>query len=216
MIKRVLIIITAVFILFTTKVNASSITYNLNINKDMKLSETIYYSVEKEKVNAKYDSFLKSIVLDNVYFDTNKSVKYQKTREKNNIGYSVILRHQHSSIFLNNERIIKECFNKISYNSDPGSLTFKNSEGFNCSHRADKITINITTPLNVISNNADIVKSNTYTWNNINNNFVLDFKVAKEKIEKDPMDKPESSENNNNNKNNSSNTEESKAKEKKR
>jgi len=210
-IKKFLIVLTTIFILFTTKVNASSINYNLNISKDLEFTENIYYTVDNKDIDKKHYNILTSVVYDPIYFDINKSVKYTKSIQKTNTGYLVALKHRHSSIFINNERIIKECFSRIIYNSTADSLSFESEGTFYCSHRANRITINITTPLTVTSNNADIVKSNTYTWNKIDKDFDLSFNLQKPKIEETPMDSLNDSDANDNNEN--SNKEESNNKE---
>ena len=196
--KRVIFIIFALFMIFINySVNASTITYNLNIDQDLILHENIVYEIEKDKViNDGNYYFLTSIVNDPVYFDVNRKVEYKKEKTTTDTGYRVVLTNDFSSIFLNTERIVKECFESVDISRTASSLKFSTPNSFYCSHRADKIVVNITTGLNVVSSNADVVNNNTYTWNNIDKNFSLSMNVEPAKIEHDPLDGYQKSENN--------------------
>ena len=160
-------------------VNASSINYNLNIDKNYNFSEKIVYKVKSSEMDnsGNYD-YLTSVVKDKVYFDNDSSVLYKKSKSYSNGEYTVTLKNNYSYIFLSSSRILKECFSDYDFDiSDNDSLSIDTTSPFYCTHRANSIIINITTPLKVANHNANKVNGSTYTWNNVNDDFRLLFKV---------------------------------------
>ena len=183
-------------------VNASSITYNLDIDKDLQFSENIIYKVKNSELDksVNYD-FLTSVVNDSIYFDNDKTVKYKKTKSYNNGMYTVNLRNKYSYVFLSNSRILKECFSTFDYDiSSEDSISFKGNSTFYCTHRANDIVVNITTPLKVSNQNATRVDGNTYTWTGIDDDFELRFGINTENSEssESPMDDIDKVDNNQN------------------
>ena len=182
---KLFIIVFISFFACSLSVNASSITYNLNIDKDLHFNEDVVYKVSANELNKSGDyDFLTSVVKETIYFDQESSVKYEKTSSKKNGIYTVHLKNNYSYIFLASSRILNECFSSFDFDiSNENNISFETSSPFYCRHRADDMTINITTPLKVISNNADNVSNNKYTWNNINDDFTMNFSVAVEDSE---------------------------------
>lgn len=183
-------LIFTIFLLFicTLNVNASSINYNLKIDKDLVFHENIKYTMTKKDINVSGYDFLKSVVNDNVYFNEDTKVKYNKKIQNTNNGYIVTLKHTFPSSFLDESRILKECFTKINYDYDSSSISFRGYSPFYCSYRADQININIITDLEVESNNANSTSGNVYTWNEIGEDFELRFSFKIPESDKDPMD----------------------------
>ena len=186
---KYLFLIGFVLILFSfDNVNASSINYNLRIDKNLHLYETITYNVDKKDIkNDGYYHFLTSIVNDPVYFDLKKELKYKKTKKKINNGYLVTLKHDYSYLFLSKSRIINECFVQKDLNNNNSYLSFTASD-FYCAHRADTINVTINTDLQVLNTNSTNNTDNNYTWNNINKDFNIRFQVGIPTIENEPMD----------------------------
>lgn len=186
---RYLFLIVFIHLCFSTfNVNASSINYNLRIDKSLHFYETITYNVEKKDVkNDGNYYFLTSIVKDPIYFDLKEEVRYKKSKVTSNNGYIVSLKHDYSYLFLSKSRIINECFVNKNYNNSGSSITFEASD-FYCSHRADSIKVTINTDLDVLNSNANSSNNNTYIWNNMSNNSSIKFKVKRPDIETEPMD----------------------------
>lgn len=177
------------FIFAGTSVYASSIEYNLTIDDDGNFKENNVYKVKSSelKKTQNYD-FMTSIVNDKVYFNEDRKVEYSKTKKKSNGVYTITLKNEYSSSFLNGSRIVQECFSKYDFN-DATNITISTSSPFYCYSRADAITINITTNLEVLNNNAESVNGNTYTWHPTNRDFTLNFGVKRKEITNDdPMD----------------------------
>lgn len=180
------------FVLFLgfsfTNVSASSINYNLQIDKDMFFHENIVYNVDSKDI--KRDGtyhFLTYIVDKPVYFDLDESVRYKKSRSTTSTGYKVTLRHDYSYMFLSKTRIINECFTNKTIRTSYNYVSVTLSD-FYCAHRADNIKVVINTSLDVLASNATTHNGNSYVWDNISNNFSLRFKVQIPPIEEDPMD----------------------------
>ena len=177
------IIIFIVIVILSEKINASTITYNLEIDENMKFHEKIIYNVSETNKNKNEYDFLTSVVNDDIYFDLNETIYYKKQQEEKGTLKTVTLTHNYSSLFLGKSRIIKECFADYDYDRTANSLKFSSSGTFFCSHRADEITINITTPLRVTKNNAEKHNGNTYTWENIDKEFELNFEIKPKAVE---------------------------------
>ena len=81
---------------------------------------------------------------------------------------------------------MNECFNTFDFNDNETSLSIRTSIPFYCHARADSITINIITDLEVVSENADSINGNVYTWTPENENFTLRFNAQIPEVEVDP------------------------------
>ena len=192
---RYLLLIVSILLCFSTfNVSASSINYNLRIDKSLHFYETITYNVERKDVKNGGDyHFLTSIVNDPIYFDLKEEVRYKKSRTTTNNGYLITLKHDYSYLFLSKSRIINECFANKNYNNNGSSISFEASD-FYCSHRADSIKVSINTDLDVLYSNAKSSNNNTYIWNNMSSNSSIKFRVKRPGIETEPMDDIEESE----------------------
>lgn len=186
---RYLFIIVSILLCFITfNANASSINYNLRIDKSLHFYETITYSIEQNDIERDGNyNFLTSIVDDPIYFDLKEEIRYKKSKVSANNGYLVTLKHDYSYLFLQNSRIINECFANKNYKNNNRELSFEASD-FYCSHRADNIKVNINTDLDVVYSNANSSNNNTYIWNNMSSNSSIKFRVKRPNIETEPMD----------------------------
>ena len=186
---KYLFLIFAFFLFFSfSDVHATNINYNLQIDKDMYFHEKIVYDVDSKDI--KRDGtyhFLTYIVDKPVYFDLNEEIKYKKSKTTTSTGYRVTLQHDYLYMFLSKSRIINECFTNKNINNTSRYVSVSFSD-FYCAHRADNIKVVINTSLDVITSNASSHNGNTYIWNNVSNNFSLNFKVQMPPLEEDPMD----------------------------
>ncbi len=204
--KRYFVLLIIAFCFCITNAHASSINYDLKIDKAMEFYETITYNISNSDIKTNEYSFLTSIVNDTIYFNEENGVKYAKVKKKTNNGYIVTLTHEYSSGFFENSRIAKECFSSVTLTNDTDGLAFASSSPFFCSHRADSITINITTDLKVTNHNATTVNGNKYTWTNIGKDFSLNFSTRPIILENEPLDNVNQDEDENNNNSNNTNT----------
>ena len=180
-----------------TNVNASSINYNLRIDNSLQFYETITYNVDEKDVKKDGNySFLTSIVNDPIYFDLNEEIKYDKNKKNITNGYLVTLKNDYSYLFLSKSRIINECFVNKKFDNTNNYISFVASD-FYCSHRADNIKVSINTDLTVLSSNANSSENNTYIWDNITDNFTVNFRIKVPNIESEPMDDINNNENGN-------------------
>ena len=175
------------FIIGIGSVSASSIEYNLTINNDYSFHENNIYKIRTNEIDrtGNYD-FMTSVVTDQIYFNEDTDVTYTKTRTLSNGVYTVTLKHDYVSSFLVDSRILNECFNTFSFNDEDNELSIRTTSPFYCSSRADSITINIKTDLEVTSNNADSVSNNVYTWTPEDDSFTLRFSASVPVREVDP------------------------------
>lgn len=181
--SRYIFVSITIFILGIGNAYASSITYDLTIDDEFNFNETITYNVDYDDIDRSSYNFLTSVVDDDIYFDSNESVKYDKTKKNNGNQYIVTLKNDYSQIFLSGSRILNECFGDFEVETDDNNLSFKSEAPFFCSHRADTITAKIKTDLNVISSNADKVSNNIYIWNVDDKNFNMKFNVEIPELE---------------------------------
>lgn len=169
-------------------VHASSINYNLQIDSNMNFHENIIYNIDSKDIKRDNNyHFLTSVLDDPIYFDLNEEILYKKSKTSTANGYTVTLQHNYSYMFFTKSRILNECFTDKNFNTSAKYVSVNVSD-FYCSHRADTIKVVINTPLTVISSNANSHTGNSYIWNNISDNFSLNFKVQMPTIEEDPMD----------------------------
>ena len=200
--KKYLIFVFFILLIVSyTNVNASSINYNVIVDKDFQLYETITYNIDKKDVkNDGYYHFLTSIVNDNVYFDLKEEIKYNKTKQTTSNGYLVTLKYDYASLFLSKSRIINECFVKKQIQNNTDYVSFQASD-FYCAHRADNIRVSIVTDLDVVKSNATSHNGNAYVWDNIDDKFNINIKIKQPNLEITPMDDIHSDINNNDNDN---------------
>lgn len=182
--KKYIYLLTLVFSLFFTNVNASSINYNVTIDNDMNFDETIIYTIDKGETR----SFLKSVLNDPIYFDLNGEIPYAKSKTTSGDKTIVTLKHTSSFVFIATDRIIKECFKDVDFTSTPSTISFSTEAPFFCYSRADEIDMNIKTDLIVTSSNANKIDGNIYTWDNLNRDSRLNFVARTPVIEEEPMD----------------------------
>ena len=180
-----------------TNVNASSINYNLRIDNSLQFYETITYNFDEKDVKKDGNySFLTYIVNDPIYFDLNEEIKYDKNKKNITNGYIITLKNDYSYLFLSKSRIINECFVNKKFDNTNNYISFVASD-FYCSHRADNIKVSINTDLTVLSSNANSSENNTYIWDNITDNFTVNFRIKVPNIESEPMDDINNNENGN-------------------
>lgn len=177
-----------------TDIYASSINYNLQIDRNMTFHEKIIYNIDSKDIKRDGNyHFLTSILDKPIYFDLQEDIRYKKSKSTTSNGYTVVLQNDYPYMFLSKSRILGECFTKKQINNTARYISLSASE-FYCSHRADQIKVVISTPLNVMTSNASSHNGNTYIWDNISERFSIRFRVQTPAVEDNPLDNIEEEE----------------------
>jgi len=159
--KKIKIVFLALIILLVT---GCAGTYNLTINEDLSVKENLSVNFSGEE--SSYDKINDLLRRENV-----KEDEYTLTTE----GYNLKLdyNHEYTDIedYLLNSLLYKQLFDSISYDSDnkevalsAGNIFNLSTSKLNNSYNIKNLQINVTTPLDVIEENADMINENTYSW----------------------------------------------------
>ena len=159
--KKIKIVFLALIILLVT---GCAGTYNLTINEDLSVKENLSVNFSGEE--SSYDKINDLLRRENV-----KEDEYTLTTE----GYNLKLdyTHEYTDIedYLLNSLLYKQLFDSISYDSDnkevalsAGNIFNLSTSKLNNSYNIKNLQINVTTPLDVIEENTDMINENTYSW----------------------------------------------------
>lgn len=159
--KKIKIVFLSLIILLVT---GCAGTYNLTINEDLSVKENLSVNFSGEE--SSYDKINDLLRRENV-----KEDEYTLTTE----GYNLKLdyTHEYTDIedYLLNSLLYKQLFDSISYDSDNKEVALSTGNIFNLStsklnnsYNIKNLQINVTTPLDVIEENADMINENTYSW----------------------------------------------------
>lgn len=164
-------------LLFTFLLFGCSATYNLDIDKELKINEKLNLSLSSDTDYSKLSEFN-----SNLPVDINVDDVEAFNSKKNDIEYFDIKKSLDSNLIsfnydyldynnLDSDRIINTCYDYFSLinknDNDDYKLILSTNKKFNCFDlydNLDDVTVNITTKKEVYSNNADSVNGNTYTW----------------------------------------------------
>lgn len=164
-------------LLFTFLLFGCSATYDLDIDKELKINESLNLSLSSDTDYSKLSEFN-----SNLPVDINVDDVEAFNNKKNDIDYFDIKKSLDSNLIsfnydyldynnLDSDRIINTCYDYFSLvnknDNDNYKLILSTSKKFNCFDlydNLDDVTINISTKKKVYDNNADSVNGNTYTW----------------------------------------------------
>lgn len=155
-------------------VNASSIIYELKIDKNRHFYETITYTIENNTNN----SYLLNILNNNIFFDTENKFLYKKSIVKNEANSIVVLKYDYNSSLIKHSKLLNNCFKDFHYTEDNYRITYYATNPFYCSDRADDISIRVTTDIKGILDTADEIIGNSYIWNNLGKDFSMDLSLG--------------------------------------
>ena len=151
-------------------ITGCSVEYNLTINDDNSINETVIASEKTKRMESltrlKGDSAI--TYLYNMYKRNDKNMKINSTEDGNDT-YSTVTT-THSSIDDYSKVFRSDVFNSVNVTRKNGIVTFEtiqnNMLGGDTSYPLiyDDITVNITIPFKVTENNADKVSGSVYTW----------------------------------------------------
>lgn len=181
--KKIRIVLLLLIMLLVT---GCSGTYNLNIDKNLKVKEELNVTLENEASSyEKLDSLLKSKKVD--------EKEYKLVTKENDL--KVTYKHEYDSIeeYLLESLLYKQLFDNISYNTDRVDYTLEANNIFNLnntkldnSKNIKLLQINVTTPLYIIDENSDTNSENTYSWTIDNNtkekDIFINFSIKDKKL----------------------------------
>ena len=169
--KKLILIICLMFL-----VTGCDVTYNLTIEDENTFDENIVLSFSKSTTRYNDISFYPDNKIP--VYPTEKDKKFYNSKIVENANsYDLIYSYKHDFYSLKNSYFINNCYRDMSITENDNQIIINSGEDFACfigddGLRADSLNINITTKLKVLSNNADTVNGNTYTWIINENNYL--------------------------------------------
>lgn len=172
--KRIIVLLFGVLLL-----TGCTADYNLEIDNNL-LKEEITGMVSKNELNennSEAPNTVSSLINEEQYPFANSNEIYDKklNEDGNNINYKYSFNYDMTNF--DKSSLINTCFENHEIVDLGNYYSIKLSGEFYCLY-AKNINVNVTSNLNVISNNAKKVKDNTYTWvinkDTTNIEFVVD------------------------------------------
>ncbi len=172
--KRIIVLLFGVLLL-----TGCTADYNLEIDNNL-LKEEITGMVSKNELNennSEAPNTVSSLINEKQYPFANSTEIYDKklNEDGNNINYKYSFNYDMTNF--DKSSLINTCFENHEIVDLGNYYSIKLSGEFYCLY-AKNINVNVTSNLNVISNNAKKVKDNTYTWvinkDTTNIEFVVD------------------------------------------
>ena len=161
--KKLLIICLALFL------TGCSAQYNLQINED-NIVENVTVSLPKQLV--KRDLLDPYLSIDNlVYPGTDLEEYYKSSLNEDSDNYYLSYNYTHDYEKFAQSLFLKKCYEKVYFTDAEDKLSLSTSNTFMCINMLDDgfylddANVTIKTDMKVISNNADKVSGNSYTWN---------------------------------------------------
>lgn len=185
--------------LFTFLLFGCSATYNLDIDKELKIDENLNLYLTSSVDSSKLSEFNFNLPVDinvddiEAFNKKQKDIDYfdiKKSLDSNLISFSYNYLDYNN---LDSDRIINTCYDHFNLinkaDGDDYRLIISTNKKFNCFDlydNLDEVVVNITTKKKVYDNNADSVSGNTYTWyinrdtkDDASINMVLDGNIDK-------------------------------------
>lgn len=160
---KILFIVLAIIILTGCKGE-----YNLTINKDLSLTESVNLSIDnKDDVYDKTVKLFENNNIDESMYDIDQTEEYVNIKYKEEFKNfeDYFLNSKFYSRILSDEDYVKDN-KKISYRGFSNLKLDDNvsNSNLNNSFYIENLKINLNVPFNVEESNADSVKDNTLTW----------------------------------------------------
>lgn len=182
-----------IIIFFLLTICGCTADYNLNITNntiDEDFSTTIYKSEIPQNSDIQQgveldDPITPFIDNDQYPFYKNNSIIYDKNIIEEDDYRLVNYKYTYSLKDYSKSNVLKTCFDKYKYSYND-NIVFNATGTFYCLH-SDELNINITTKNKVLSNNADKVSGNTYTWiinKNNSDNINMSIEIEKSSLSK--------------------------------
>lgn len=162
MLKRILVLLLPLIITGCTA------NYNLTIEKNaFKESVDIIFSKKSFPLKGIESVMAKKIPIRQ---DKYENRFYENKLKENEENYIINQTFSHGSETIADSSLITRCYVGDVINITSDRIKIKTNNQFQCIYmddgaQMDSATINITTPLKVLNNNADRINGNTYIWN---------------------------------------------------
>ena len=178
------------FIIFTILTGCSS-EYNIEFSNN-KIKENIKVDILDSDMPKKYDETIYSssdiitpfINNDQYPFFGNEEIIYNKNVSKNGNATHIELNYDYSHDEFLNSTVDRSCFENSEFVTNKKNYDLNFYGSFYCLY-GEELVINIKTNNEVISNNADKVNGNVYTWiidkENVDN-VDIEMKISKHTV----------------------------------
>lgn len=170
--KRIKIVIITIFIFLMT---GCSVTYDLNINEDLSVDEKV--TAKENTISMQTKTNLTGENAVNYLYDM-YSLEGMDFNSYERKGYTYgVTNRSFDSLKKYSDNFYSDIFYNMKVTEKNGKIELYSSQSSPLSKTGsksliyDEVDLNITVPFKVISNNADFVKGDTYTWNIRNKNL---------------------------------------------
>ncbi len=157
-----------IFLCLVLLLSGCSVEYDLTLNDDFTVSEKVVATEKTKRMEALTKQKGKQAV--NYLYNMFKRNGEDITLTSRDDDYNTYAT-SHDDINYYASKFSSDVFDNVNVTKDGNIITFSTkqkellSSDTNYSLLYDDITVNVTIPFEVISNNADKVNGNTYTWN---------------------------------------------------
>ena len=160
-----------IFLCLVLLLSGCSVEYDLTLNDDFTVSEKVVAIEKTKRMEALTKQKGKQAVnyLYNMFKRNGEDITLTSRDDDYNTYATAIISHYDINDYAS--KFSSDVFDNINVTKDGNIITFSTtqkellSSDTNYSLLYDDITVNITIPFEVTSNNADKVNGNTYTWN---------------------------------------------------
>lgn len=160
-----------IFLCLVLLLSGCSVEYDLTLNDDLTVSEKVVATEKTKRMEALTKQKGKQAVnyLYDMFKRNGEDITLTSREDDYNTYATVITSHEDINDYAS--KFSSDVFDNVNVTKDGNIITFSAeqkellSSDTNYSLLYDDITVNITIPFEVTSNNADKVNGNTYTWN---------------------------------------------------
>ena len=160
-----------IFLCSILLLSGCSVEYNLTLNDDLTVSEKVVATERTKRMEALTKQKGEQAVnyLYNMFKRDDENITLTSREDDYNTYATAIISHEDINDYAS--KFSSDVFNNVNVTKDGNIITFSTtqkellSSDTNYSLLYDDITVNVTIPFEVTSNNADKVTGNTYTWN---------------------------------------------------
>lgn len=160
-----------IFLCLILLLSGCSVEYDLTLNDDLTVSEKVVATEKTKRMEALTKQKSKQAVnyLYDMFKRNGEDITLTSREDEYNTYATAITSHDDINDYAS--KFSSDVFDNINVTKDGNIITFSAeqkellSSDTNYSLLYDDITVNITIPFEVTSNNADKVNGNTYTWN---------------------------------------------------
>lgn len=160
-----------IFLCSILLLSGCSVEYNLTLNDDLTVSEKVVATERTKRMEALTKQKGEQAVnyLYNMFKRDDENITLTSREDDYNTYATAITSYEDINDYAS--KFSSDVFNNVNVTKDGNIITFSTtqkellSSDTNYSLLYDDITVNVTIPFEVTSNNADKVTGNTYTWN---------------------------------------------------